>query len=560
MPFNPGENVGAYRIIQQLGQGGMATVHKAYHAALDRYVAIKALHPAFMEDPQFLKRFSREARVVAKLDHPNIVPIYDYAEHAGQPYLVMKFIEGETLKARLQRDRLPAQESLSLIKPVGAALSYAHERGILHRDIKPSNILISADGFVYLADFGLARIAEMGASTLSGDMLMGTPHYISPEQAKGMKELGRGTDIYSLGVVLYELFVGRVPFDSDTPFSIIHDHIYAELPLPRNINPDVPEEVQRILLKALAKDPRDRFSQVSDLIVAMEQALQGKPVEVDLTPTFKVPQDALPVVEEAPSQLPRTVIDEPAAEPRARTETAREPTGDLLRRDQKKWLWIAAGLVMSCIFLFGFFSNLNDAQNWSSPPPEGADAALRLTQDGDPAAHLRNAERFLGEGDPTGAFNEFIAAGDLFAEAGDLTAAAKAYVEAWEIAETQPLIERRKLSGRLVEVLFIGAPDEVNWPMIDRAYEREPEMDVMNLVMARRMLYSEEPEEAMRMIDSILLKSPEDTFARAVLAEHDMMYGSPEEAARIIDELLESRPSTPWLVDHLTQMKAKLER
>jgi hypothetical protein len=400
----------------------------------------------------------------------------------------------------------------------------------------------------------------MGASTLSGDMLMGTPHYISPEQAKGEKDLGRGTDIYSLGVVLYELFVGRVPFDSDTPFSIIHDHIYAELPLPRNINPDVPEEIQRILLKALAKDPRDRFAQVSDLIDAMERALEGKPVEVDLTPTFKVPQDTLPVLEEAPSKLPRTVIDEPAAKPRASKETAPEPAGDVLRRDRKKWLWVVAGLVMSCIFLFGFLSNLSNAQNPSSPPPEGADSALRLARDGDPAAHLRNAERFLGEGDHTGAFNEFIAAGDLFAEAEDLPAAAKAYLEAWEIAETQPLIERRKLSSRLVEVLFMGAPDEVNWPMIDRAYEREPQMDVMNLVMARRMLYSEEPEEAMRMIDSVLLKSPGDTFARAVLAEHAMMYGSPEEAARIINELLEGRPSTPWLMDHLMQMKAKLER
>lgn len=560
MPFNPGENVGAYRIIQQLGQGGMATVHKAYHAALDRYVAIKALHPAFMEDPQFLKRFSREARVVANLDHPNIVPIYDYAEHAGQPYLVMKFIEGETLKARLQRDRLPAQESMTLIKPIGEALSYAHRRGILHRDIKPSNILISTEGVVYLADFGLARIAEMGASTLSGDMLMGTPHYISPEQAKGVKELDQGTDIYSLGVVLYELLVGRVPFDSDTPFSIIHDHIYAELPLPKDINPEIPEEVQRVLLKALAKDPGDRFTQVSDMVVAMERALEGAPPEVVLAPTFKVPREAMPAVEEARSPLAKTVVDETAAREHPKPERAPERTDDLVRSDRRKWFWVAAGLVMSCIFLFGFLSNLGNAQNPTDLPAGDADASVRLVENGDPGVHLADAERFLEQGDYDAAFDEFIVAGDLFAAAGDLPSAAKTYVEAWEIAETQSPNDRRRLNSRLVEVLFIGASDEASWPQIDRAYEREPELDMMKLVVARRMLYSDEPDEAMRMVDSVLAQKPDDPFARTVMAEFDMMYGNPEEAAAIINGLLESRPTTPWLVDHLMEMKAKLAR
>ncbi|HLF82231.1 MAG TPA: serine/threonine-protein kinase, partial [Anaerolineales bacterium] len=185
MPFQPGENVGPYRIIEQLGQGGMATVFKAYHPALDRNVAIKAMHPAFMQDPQFQARFEREARVVASLDHPNIVPIYDFAQQAGQPYLVMKFIEGQTLKAVLDSRSLTRAEVLHVVKSVGAALSYAHSRGILHRDIKPSNVLLTPASQVYLADFGLARIAEAGQSTLSGDQLLGTPHYISPEQARG---------------------------------------------------------------------------------------------------------------------------------------------------------------------------------------------------------------------------------------------------------------------------------------------------------------------------------------------------------------------------------------
>ncbi|MBF8257475.1 MAG: Serine/threonine protein kinase [Anaerolineales bacterium] len=227
MTFAVGENVGPYRIIEQLGQGGMATVHKAYHAALDRYVAIKVLHPAFLQDPNFLKRFQREAKAVARLEHPNIVPVYDFAEHAGQPYLVMKYIEGDTLKARLRSGRLSKEEGLHIVEAAGSALSYAHQRTILHRDIKPSNILISPDGSIYLADFGLARMGEAGESTLSADMMLGTPQYISPEQARGEKNLDAGTDIYSFGVVLYEMVVGRVPFNADTPFSIIHDRSSA---------------------------------------------------------------------------------------------------------------------------------------------------------------------------------------------------------------------------------------------------------------------------------------------------------------------------------------------
>jgi tRNA A-37 threonylcarbamoyl transferase component Bud32 len=274
MPFTNGQNVGPYRILEQLGQGGMATVYKGYHAALDRYVAIKVLHPAFREDPSFTARFTREARVVARLEHPGIVPIYDYSEFEGQPYLVMKFIEGETLKARLARSPLSAEEAMRVVQAVGAALSYAHSKGVLHRDIKPSNILLTPDGEIYLADFGLARIAQSGESTLSSDMLLGTPHYISPEQAQGIKNLDAGTDIYSLGVVMYELAVGRVPFNADTPFSIIHDHIFTPLPVPHVINPKVPQPVERVLLKALAKERKDRYADVDSLVKAFADAIR----------------------------------------------------------------------------------------------------------------------------------------------------------------------------------------------------------------------------------------------------------------------------------------------
>ena len=247
MSFTSGENVGPYRILEQLGQGGMATVFKAYHPALDRYVAIKALHPAFSGDPNFLGRFQREARLVARLEHPNIVPIYDAAEHEGRPYLVMKFIEGDTLKSHLGRGSLPKGEMVRIVEAVGFALTYAHKQGILHRDIKPSNVIIAKDGQVYLADFGLARIASAGESTLSSDMFIGTPQYISPEQAQGRRDLDEGTDIYSFGVLLYEIVVGRVPFTADTPYAIIHDHIFSPLPMPRKNNPEVSDAMERVL-------------------------------------------------------------------------------------------------------------------------------------------------------------------------------------------------------------------------------------------------------------------------------------------------------------------------
>ncbi len=297
MPFREGQSVGPYRIIQQLGQGGMATVFKAYHANLDRFVALKVLHQAFLDEPNFLGRFQREARVVAKLEHPNIVPVYDFSEHEGLPYLVMKFVEGETLKARLQAGAVSKEEGIRIIESVGAALGYAHKQGILHRDIKPSNVILANDRQIYLTDFGLARIASAGESTLSSDTMVGTPQYISPEQAVGKRDLDEGTDIYSFGVLIYELVVGRVPFSADTPFSIVHDHIYSPLPLPRSVNPRVPEAIERVLLKALAKERNDRFKTVDDLVQAFKRAAAGDSLR-DLDVPQLTPADTLMFGEE----------------------------------------------------------------------------------------------------------------------------------------------------------------------------------------------------------------------------------------------------------------------
>lgn len=303
MTITPGENVGSYRVIEQLGSGGMATVFKAYHPSLDRYVAIKVLHPAFKADPQFFERFQREARIVANLEHPNIIPVYDFSEHEGEPYLVMRFIEGDTLKPEMEGQPMPPTEVLHLMRPVCKGLSYAHKQGVLHRDIKPSNIMITDDGSVFVTDFGLARMVQAGESTLSQDMMVGTPQYISPEQAQGVSDLDQRTDIYSLGVVLYEMLTGRVPFSADTPFATVHDHIYTPLPMPSSVNPNIEPDVERMLLKALAKDPNDRFATVDELLQALEFTMgqqltvaskTKKPTKIDTPPAATKKESGVP--------------------------------------------------------------------------------------------------------------------------------------------------------------------------------------------------------------------------------------------------------------------------
>ena len=281
MSFISGETVGPYKIQEQLGQGGMASVYKAYHPALDRYVAIKVMDAALSKEPDFIERFKREARVIAKLDNPHIVPVYDFDEHNGQPYIVLKFIDGPTLKDRMKSAPLSKPEIMKVVSSVGDGLEYAHKRGVLHRDTKPSNVLISSDQKIYLTDFGLARLVE-STSSLTGDMIIGTPHYISPEQAMNADKLDEGTDIYSFGVMIYEMVVGCLPFDADTTFTVIEDHIYKTPPLPTSIKPDIPTDVEQVIMMALAKKRDDRQAKVADLVKAFKKAwLSNNPAESD---------------------------------------------------------------------------------------------------------------------------------------------------------------------------------------------------------------------------------------------------------------------------------------
>jgi hypothetical protein len=274
-----GQTLGQYRIVEQIGKGGMATVFRAYQPGLDRYVAVKVLAPFHAEQAGFNARFGREARAIANLHHPNILPVYDSGQDRDYSFIVMRYVEGSRTLRDVMTQRLDLAKAADLTSQVAAALDHAHARGIIHRDVKPNNVLMDGN-WALLSDFGLAKMTEP-VTTLTGPGVgLGTPAYMSPEQGQALPLTYR-TDIYSLGIVLFEMLTGQIPHNADTPFAIILKRITEPLPLPRTLNPAIPEAVERALLKALANNPDDRFDSAGALAQALRAGLRDlPPVEV----------------------------------------------------------------------------------------------------------------------------------------------------------------------------------------------------------------------------------------------------------------------------------------
>ncbi len=344
--------LGQFQIVEQVGKGGMATVYRAYQTNLQRYVALKVLSPRLADDLELVERFLREARSAAALRHPNVMIIHDVNSEGDLHYIVSELLEGITLAQLLQLEgALPPERILNIVRQVSSALDYAHSRGYIHRDIKPSNMMIDPDrdDHVTLMDFGLVQVAGGSRITRAG-FIMGTPDYMSPEQAKG-DPVDHRTDVYSLGVTLYHALTGTVPFVKSTPHAILLAHIMEDPPGMSAVERDIPPEVEAVVRKAMAKDPRDRYEWAGDLATDLEMAIQNPD-------TFTVPPERPPVYPYAPPTMraqPSALAGEtvqayehgPAAPPPyAAGRPSQQQASSVASAERRPagWIWPAVGL------------------------------------------------------------------------------------------------------------------------------------------------------------------------------------------------------------------------
>ncbi|HTP06972.1 MAG TPA: serine/threonine-protein kinase [Anaerolineae bacterium] len=317
-----GMNLGKYQLREQLGHGGMASVYRAYHPQLDRFVAVKVLRGELVDDPEFLARFQREAKIVAALRHANIVQVYDADMQDDIYYMVMELLEGDTLKARLhdyhvREEPMPLGEAVRVMLDVLDGLAYAHSEGMVHRDLKPANIMLTKRGQAVVTDFGIAQMVGATRYTMSG-ALMGTLNYMAPEQGMQNQSDAR-SDLYSLGIVLYEMLTGKPPFDADTPLAILMKHVNEPLPMPPATGAVIPEAFERILLKVLSKNPDDRYQTATEMAQAIRSAAEEAHIQLP-------DRISLPLSVNVPSAEPISVISGTARKSITNTDFAKDQT------------------------------------------------------------------------------------------------------------------------------------------------------------------------------------------------------------------------------------------
>ncbi|MGD8472641.1 MAG: protein kinase [Anaerolineae bacterium] len=343
-----GRQLGNYKIVGELGRGGMAVVYHAYQSSLNRYVAIKVLPPHLGFDQEFVERFQREALAAAQLRHPNIVVIHDVGHEQGIYFIVMELLEGRTLKEIIEEEgELPVEKATRIIEQVAGALDYAHRRGFVHRDVKPANIFVGDDGHTTLTDFGIAKAASEAQQLTRTGMLMGTPEYMSPEQAEGV-EVDYRTDLYALGVVLYLMLVGQVPFRGTTPHAILHSVIYEPPPPLRRMRPDLSPGIEAVVLKAIDKQPERRYQSGAELAEALRKA-----------PTTRARRLVVPANEGHPPPSPKGL-----------------PTDRAGRRKPMLWILAAIAVVLCGLAVVLAIILMGDGDPDQTPPPPTTAVAL----------------------------------------------------------------------------------------------------------------------------------------------------------------------------------------
>jgi len=318
-----GTTINGYEILSQVGQGGMATVFLARQQSMDRNVALKFLPKQFMNDDTYLQRFEQEVKIVSQLEHRNIVPVYDYGEHEGQPYIAMRYMPAGSVDDLQRQGLIPIARVLNIIEQIAPALDYAHSKDILHRDLKPSNILLDDGGGAFITDFGIARILSEQGTAITTQGVVGTPSYMSPEQAQAHKLDGR-SDVYSLGVMLFEMITGRRPFESDTPYSIAVMQVTTPPPSPRDYNEAVTSAIEQVILKALRKKPEKRYDNATELATALKLAIERPNSTHDTEPRMPPAlQSTEPIAPPEPQQFVRPIVQ--PSYPQGGTSQASQP-------------------------------------------------------------------------------------------------------------------------------------------------------------------------------------------------------------------------------------------
>ena len=339
----------------------MATVYDASDPRFERNVAIKVLPREFLHDPQFRARFEREAKTVALLEHPAIVPVYDFGEHDGQPYIVMQLMNGGSLADRLEKGAITPAEAAKILTRLGQALDVAHSKGIIHRDLKPANILFDHYGNAFLSDFGIARLREAGGATLTGSQIIGTPAYMSPEQIQGEKTIDGRSDIYALGVILFLMLSNEMPFKADTPAKVMIAHIIEPAPSILIFKEDLPPGIDGVIDRALAKDPDDRYQTASEMaedfaeVVRASQALTRPTPVTEPTLDAQTPKTATVTRLSAPKPGTwpgRTVTPQPSTSP---PTTAPQPQAKPVKPHRPWILFVIGGVIVLAILIGGGF-------------------------------------------------------------------------------------------------------------------------------------------------------------------------------------------------------------